>query len=192
MRLFVGVELDETGRRACAAAVSALQRQLTSARKLSVRWIPEENLHITLWFLGGLTGDAVSRVADAMRAPWTIEPFNLAIGGAGAFPPSGPPRILWFGVTEGADSLQKAYRDLVARFAPLGYAAERRPYHPHVTIGRIRSVERAAARKVRDAVHDSEFTSGSQRVASVTLFQSRLSPHGARYEALLRVPLKGC
>lgn len=192
MRIFVGVELEEAQRRACAAAISDLQSQLHGVRHLTVRWVPEENLHITLWFLGEIKEDAAARLMDALRTPWTIERFNLTVGDAGAFPPSGPPRILWFGVREGADSLEATYRDLAARFAVLRYEAERRPYHPHVTIGRIKDVDRLGSRELRDALRDHVFTAASQRVTTITLFQSRLSPHGARYEPLLRVPLKGC
>jgi RNA 2',3'-cyclic 3'-phosphodiesterase len=192
VRLFVGVELDDAQRGACATAIGALQRQLGRLRSLSVRWIADENLHITLWFLGELKDDAAERVMEAMRSPWTLAPFTFTIAGGGAFPPSGLPRIVWLGVTEGAASLEDAYRDLAARFAPLGYEAERRPYHPHVTIGRVKDADRMGARKVRDVLRELEFTTGSQRVTAVTLFRSRLSPQGARYEPLLRVPLQGC
>jgi 2'-5' RNA ligase len=192
VRLFAGVELDEEQRQACAAAVTDIQRRLGGVRNLTLRWIAPENLHITLWFLGETKEDAAARVMDAVCRPWSIEPFNLTIGGAGAFPPSGPPRILWFGVTEGAASLEAAYRDLAARFAPLGYEAERRPYHPHVTVARIKGIDRTGSRRLKDALREHVFTAGSQRASAITVFQSRLSPHGARYEPILRVPLKGC
>jgi 2'-5' RNA ligase len=192
VRLFVGVELDQAQRRACATAIGDLQRQLSKVRNFIVRWIPEENLHLTLWFLGEIKDEAAASLMDTLRTSWTIEPFNLAIGGSGAFPPSGPPRILWFGVTQGAASLEGTYRDLAARFAPLGYEPERRPYHPHVTIGRIKEIDRTGSRKLREVLRDHDFTAGCQPVTALTLFQSRLSPHGARYEPLLRVPLRRC
>ena len=192
MRLFVGVELDEAQRAACARAARDLQRDLGVLRRLTVRWIAEENLHITLCFLGELKEESAERVATALTVPWNIEPFTLGLGSAGAFPPSGPPRIVWLGVNEGTRPLAEIYGELTTRLTPVGYAAERRPYHPHVTIGRVKEADGAASRKMRDVLRQFAFNGGFRRVTSVTLFQSRLSPHGARYEALLRVPLKGC
>lgn len=192
MRLFLGVELDAAQRGACAKAAGDLQRQLSGLRRFSVRWIPEENLHVTLWFLGETKEEPAERLMDALRSAWHVEPFDFTIAGAGAFPPSGPPRTVWVGVTEGGDSLAETYRDLAARFAPLGYEAERRPYHPHVTIGRVKEADRVGSRKARDVLRQLVVRAGPGRVTAVTLFESRLSPHGARYEPLLRVPLKGC
>lgn len=192
MRLFVGVELDETQRWACATAIKDLDRKLAGLRHLNVRWVPAENLHLTLWFLGELKEEPAQRVIDAVKGPWNIEPFTLAVNGAGAFPPSGAPRIIWVGVTEGAGPLVRAYRELADRFGPLGYEAERRPYHPHVTIGRVKEADRGASQKARDALQQFAVTAGSRRVEAITLFLSRLSPNGAQYEPLLRVPLKGC
>jgi RNA 2',3'-cyclic 3'-phosphodiesterase len=192
VRLFVGVELDDAQRARCAQAAFALQTQLAGLRRLNVRWIPDDNLHITLWFLGELEAEPAERVLEALRTSWIIEPFSLAIAGAGAFPSSGPPRIFWFGVSEGADPLAQMYQDLAARFGPLGHGAERRAYHPHVTVGRVKDADRVASRKARGVLRDFVVNAGRRRVTTVTLFRSRLSPSGARYEALLRVPLKGC
>lgn len=192
MRLFVGVELDDAQRAACARAAGDLQRQLSGLRRFIVRWIPEENLHITLWFLGEVEEEPAKRLIGALQSDWRVAPFNLTIAGAGAFPPAGLPRIVWFGVTEGVESLGETYRDLAARFVPLGYEAERRPYHPHVTIGRVKEADRAESRQARDVFRKCAVRGGSRRVTAVTLFRTRLSPQGARYEPLLRVPLKGC
>ena len=192
MRLFVGVELDDAQRAACAAAAGELQRQLSGLRRFNLRCIAAENLHITLWFLGELKEDSADRVMEALKAPWNVEPFTMTIAGAGAFPPAGPPRIVWLGVAEGAAPLEQAYRDLAVRFGAIGFEPERRAYHPHVTIGRVKEADRAASIKARDVLRQFDVSAGSRRVTNITLFRSRLSPHGSRYEPLLRVPLKGC
>jgi RNA 2',3'-cyclic 3'-phosphodiesterase len=192
VRLFVGVELDDAQRTACAAAAAELQRQLVGLRRFSVRWIAGENLHITLWFLGELKEEAAVRVMEALEAPLSVEPFTLTIDGAGAFPPAGPPRIVWLGVSEGAAPLEETYRDLTVRFGPIGFEPERRAYHPHVTIGRVKEADRGASFKARDVLRQFDVVARSRRVTDITLFRSRLSPHGSRYEPLLRVPLKGC
>jgi 2'-5' RNA ligase len=190
--VFVGVELDDTQRALCATASADLARRLGALRRFDARWITSENLHVTLWFLGELEEEASERVAETLRAPWTVESFQMTIRGGGAFPASGPPRIIWFGLSEGAETLGRAYTELADRFAPLGYEPERRSYHPHLTVGRIKQADRVSSRKARDLLREFPVNGGSQYVTALTLFRSHLSPRGSRYEALLRVPLKAC
>ena len=192
MRLFIGIELDEPARTACAAAARRLRDRLTQRRVgLDVRWVPEENLHITLWFLGEVQDAEATRLSDALQSTWQTLPFPITIAGAGAFPPSGPPRILWLGVTDGAERMRQLYAELAERVEPLGFERERRPYHPHVTIARVKESNRSAARDARSALQTID-AAVSLPVGTVTLFRSRTGSGGARYEPLLRVPLKEC
>jgi 2'-5' RNA ligase len=192
VRLFVGVELEDPLRAACAAAARDLEQRLRRARaSLVVRWIPEQNLHITLWFIGHVDDAKAAAIRDSLCAAWEVTAFAIAIDGAGAFPPKGPPSTLWLGVTTGADRLTDLYRELEVRFAALGYEPERRPYHPHITIGRVKHAARAVSRQARAVLQSAGVKTGSGHVRSLTLFESRLGSGGARYDPLLRVPLKG-
>lgn len=190
MRLFVGVELDEEVRAACAAAARAAEERLRGAGAPSIRWIPPENLHITLAFLGHLAESRTASIVGALGGQWAAEEFPFALAGAGAFPPSGPPRTLWVGVRQGSDRLGELYGVVAERLSGVGIEPERRPYHPHITIGRVTHANRATARKVRAVLEAVRVANASGRVRSLTLFESRLSSIGARYEPLLRVPLK--
>jgi 2'-5' RNA ligase len=190
VRLFVGVELDDPLRAASAAAAEDLERQLRRARSdLLVRWTPEQNLHITLWFLGYVHDDKAIAVSASLQTTWSLPAFPFTISGAGVFPTSGPPRILWLGVTRGTDGFSDLNRELAERLVPLGYARESRPYHPHITVGRIKDASPASARTARAAFRCGDVASG--HVRTVTLFVSRPVTGGARYDPLLRVPLKG-
>ena len=192
MRLFVGVELEDAARAACAAAARDVEARLRHARtSLQVRWIPEQNLHITLSFLGEVGEDRASVVTDRLTGPWPASPFTVDVAGAGAFPQAGPVRILWLGITSGADRLIQMYGELCDRLGSLGFEAEKRPYHPHITIGRVKVAGSAASRKAREVLGAGTRVTSS-RVQSLTLFRSCLSPAGARYEPLLRVPLNEC
>jgi 2'-5' RNA ligase len=186
------VELDAAQRARCAKASADLERRLAALRRFDARWVTSENLHVTLWFLGELNDAAAERVAEALRVPWAVEPFEMTIHGAGAFPPSGLPRIIWFGLSEGAAALEHAYRQLTDRLELLGYEPERRSFHPHITVGRIKQADRVSSRQARDILREYAVRAGSQHVHALTLFRSHLSPRGSRYEALLRVPLKAC
>ena len=193
MRLFVGVELDDEVRTACAEAARTLEDRLREVRGASMRWVPHENLHVTLAFLGQVEESRAGSIASVLGADWDAAefPFTLAAG-AGAFPPSGPPRTLWVGVGAGADRLGELYRFVSGRLSTVGIEPERRPYQPHITIGRVKDSNRTGARKVRAVLEGVHVKKASGRVRSVTLFESRLSSAGARYEPLLRVPLKVC
>jgi RNA 2',3'-cyclic 3'-phosphodiesterase len=189
MRLFVGVELDDRVRSAAGEVAESLKRAL--GRRVDARWIASENLHITLWFLGEVEQSRVENVTRALDTPFREAGFDLEINGAGVFPPSGAPRVLWLGVSAGADALTRLNEELATRLPPLGFEPERRPYSAHLTIARIKDVPRGASyREIRDAIGKETARAGRCRIGAITLFRSRLSPKGASYEAVLRVPLE--
>ena len=188
MRVFIGVELDERVRTAVAEIAESLKRSL--GRGVDARWIASANLHITLWFLGEVGESKLEAVRRALDSPFRETAFELQINGAGVFPPTGAPRVLWLGVTSGADALQGLNAELASRLPPLGFEPERRAYSAHLTIARIKDVSRGGSyREIRDAICNEPARAGRCRVEAVTLFRSRLSPKGASYEAVLRVPL---
>lgn len=189
MRLFIGAELADRVKKE-AAAVSVLVRQrLREASGLDVRWVPPENLHITLCFLGEVADERGPAIADALDRPtFTVQPFALALRGLGCFPPAGPPRVFWIGVASGVTEMQRIHRELAARLAPLGFEPERRAYAPHVTIARVKHPG-GSPRMIRDVLAATPADCGVSDVAAITLFRSRLSPRGASYEPVLRVPL---
>jgi RNA 2',3'-cyclic 3'-phosphodiesterase len=191
MRLFVGVELDEHVKTAAASVVERLRSfSQRTVPKLDVRWIPPANLHITLWFIGEVADARADAIAGALkRSPMSTLPFDLALAGCGAFPPSGPPRIFWIGVRQGGVEMASLYREIGNRLAPLGFLPERRDYTAHLTIARVRDADRRASKVLRETLAELPADCGSCPVDAVTLFRSRLSPRGATYEPLLRVPL---
>jgi RNA 2',3'-cyclic 3'-phosphodiesterase len=188
MRIFVGIELDDRLREAAAAAADSLRRQL--GKKIDARWIASSNLHITLWFIGEVDPERARRIAGAFDAPLTTPAFDLHLAGFGAFPPSGAPRVLWLGVTGGAESLARIHAEVAARLAPVGIEAERRPYSAHLTVARIKVVHGRDHAGLRTILGRAAADVGTGRVHHATVFRSRLSPKGAAYEALLRVPLQ--
>jgi 2'-5' RNA ligase len=191
VRLFIGIELDDAVTAAAAAAALELKARIGARSPGFVaRWIDRANLHITLWFIGEVVDERVAAISDSVRLPFEIAPFSLELVGCGAFPASGAPRVLWIGTTNGTEAMRELYGRIEDRLVPLGFAAERRPYTPHLAIARVKDPGRAPGRVIRDALAAVPAACGECAVKAVTLFRSRLSPRGAAYEPLLRVPLK--
>jgi 2'-5' RNA ligase len=190
MRLFIGVELPDDVRRAAALVSDKLRRRVDAAApKAAIRWVPSENLHITLWFLGEVRDADLQRVRDVVETPFAVPAFTLRLGGGGAFPPSGDPRAVWLGLVEGREALTAIYAELAARLGRLGFTPEKRPYSPHLTIARVKDIHRGDGVPVRGAIAAVPDDIGSCTIRSITLFRSRTSPKGSQYEALMRVPL---
>jgi 2'-5' RNA ligase len=190
VRLFIGIELDDAvTARAADAALELKSTLSTLSPGFSARWIDRANLHITLWFIGEVVEERAAAITEALRLPFDVAPFRLELGGCGAFPSAGAPRILWIGTTGGADPMRELYGRIESRLVPLGFEAERRPYTPHLTVARVKDPGRATGRAVRQAIASVPGVCGESAVTAVTLFRSRLSPRGAVYEPLLRVPL---
>jgi 2'-5' RNA ligase len=191
VRIFIGIEIDEAARSTIDASAQALRRRIDrSAADSAVRWVPRENLHITIWFIGHVDDDRARAVLAAIDAPYLTGPFTIELTGMGLFPRSGPPRVLWIGVGAGHETLGSLHGAVQSRLVPLGFEPERRPYSPHLTLARVKDVERKYAATLRTLVQTMSAPPVRSAVTAVTVFESRVSSKGAAYTPLLRVPLR--
>ena len=190
MRVFIGIELPGTVRNQAADAASRLRRVVEAAApRAAVRWVAPANLHVTIWFLGGLDDQRVEQVLVALRPRLETPGFTMTLSGAGAFPPAGVPRALWLGLGAGGDALRAIHGELSTRLHPLGFEPERRPYAPHLTVARVKDIARADVAALRRILRDLEPAPAAADICEVTLFRSEPSAGGSRYTPVLRVPL---
>lgn len=191
MRLFIGIELDDQVRAAASAASAHLRSRLESADEgLSARWVPAENLHVTLWFIGEVGDSRALEIDAALRQGFDARPFTMKVAGCGAFPLSGPLRVFWLGVSAASENLSALHAQTAALLLPIGLKEERRAYSAHVTIARAKATSRGSGPALRRILAEESADCGACRVAAVTLFRSRVSSRGATYEPLVRVPLQ--
>jgi 2'-5' RNA ligase len=185
MRLFVALEVPEPPRREVRRRVDAARDRLPRAR-----WVDLDILHLTLLFLGETAEADVPALAAGLREAFAhYPPLPLRLAGGGTFPPGRPARVAWLGV-EAIPELTALQAEITqAAVEALGFEPEQRPYHPHVTLARCPDPWR------RDAVE--KFTSafpgpiGPPFVADRgVLFESKLSPKGARYREVEVFPLE--
>jgi 2'-5' RNA ligase len=178
MRIFVAIELEPPIKQALEDVVRKLKR--TGA---DVRWVDGRGMHLTLKFLGEIAEAEVPSIEQAVKDATSAHGrFPLILRGTGTFPSGKSPRVLWVGVTEeaGLMELQKAVE---ARLEAAGYPREGRPFHPHLTLGRVKSPSRlgealAQLEKCRETVF------GEMTAAKIALVESRLGPHGAEYRVV--------
>ena len=181
MRAFVGVPVGA----AVAARIGAVRNEVGGE---AVRWVPAENLHLTLKFLGNVEEAQVASICSALReALADTAGFCVTARGLGVFPASRRPRVLWIGLA--APELGQVAGWVERALEPLGVERAATRFQPHVTIGRWRRPESqgVALREELARWRDREF--GVVRVDEVTLFQSVLRPAGAVYSALEVFPL---
>jgi 2'-5' RNA ligase len=187
MRLFVAVEIDDRARRA-AEAVQLRLRELLDAT-VTARWVSPQNMHLTVRFIGQVDEGRAPKVIQALAAPLEMAPFDVELGGCGAFPPRGAPRVLWIGLTQGLPSLALMHDAFNQRLRPLGFAPEARPFSAHLTLARIKDAPSGISRAVQDVLGLITAPAARFQVNGATLFRSHTSPTGPRYEPLVFVPL---
>ncbi len=180
MRLFFGLPIDEVARE----RVAELQGRL-KATGAQVKWVEPANFHFTLRFIGEVPDEDVEQVAQAAQGTWgKTAPQDVLLQGAGVFPHLRRPRVIWVGVPEGGEVIEKLHEDLSARLErALGLKPEEKRFTPHLTIGRVKATR--PDRALADAVARlSEAEVGTFRPMSFALYQSQLTRSGPIYRAL--------
>jgi 2'-5' RNA ligase len=186
VRTFIAVDLGKAIRDRAAALQEKLGRT-----GVEVKWVEQDNLHVTLLFLGEVDDRQVAEVCrivgdrTAQRGA-----FPMSIEGVGSFPNPRRPRIIWIGVGTGASELCDLHDDLERPLTKLGYRREERKYTPHITIGRVRSEAPADALSAQLAKNGG-WKGGETLVNEVCVMGSELTPQGPVYTVLSRAPLMG-
>jgi len=189
LRAFIAVEIPPAIQQAIDSETESLRRALGPGR---VRWVPCENLHLTLKFLGDISPANVTLLTVMLTAEaGRVTPFPLRVSGLGSFPTPKRARVLWVGLhaPAGLAALQHGIESAAAK---LGYAAEERPFSPHLTIGRVRQQVTAGDQQAiwkaleRTQVGDL----GEAEISAVHLYKSDLKREGAIYTRLFSAPLK--
>jgi RNA 2',3'-cyclic 3'-phosphodiesterase len=197
-RLFLAVRLDPDVQRLVAEEIAAL-----TAEGWPVRWVQPETSHLTLHFLGETERERAELVRLALPDVVAAHaPFDLRTATLGVFPNFRRPRVLWLGLHGPVHRLQTLQKDVGGALQGLGFTVGDEPYHPHITLGRVRNDdgERVRLRDLPDAVKNRfvERESGAAvsppslpvPVREVVLMRSHLGKAGARHEPIAIFPLR--
>jgi RNA 2',3'-cyclic 3'-phosphodiesterase len=179
-RVFCAIELPEVLKSLVGEHARRLREAFPHVR---ASWERPEKIHITLKFLGDVEVSRIEQLSRAAgRAAAHVEPFELTIAGPGAFPPHGPPRVLWLGIEDASGQLSNLQRSLEDECAAAGFQRDSRPFKPHLTLARLRTPH--GARELADAHRAASFEPQTFNVSELVLMRSELGPGGSRYTPL--------
>jgi RNA 2',3'-cyclic 3'-phosphodiesterase len=183
LRAFIALELPLEIKEALAGFQGALRQ---AGLDKGARWVRPEHIHLTLKFLGDVPASRIGALEEALReAAVNVAPFILDVKGLGRFPPRGPAKVLWVGLEGELKRLYELYSRLETKTTALGFAAETRPFKPHLTLARLRG-----GGELSDILEaHEEVVLGSFSAERLCLFRSDLSATGPRYTPLVQVRL---
>ena len=186
MRSFIGIGLPDTVRERLADAIREF-----GGEQAPVSWTAPENMHITLKFLGETAQSRIIEVEKGLaKVAAGFAPFSMEAAGGGIFPGKRNPRILWAGVGESLELAGKLHQTINDAMMSAGFPPEGRPFHPHITIGRVRKILPAGWGD-RFLGHFAGRAFGTVPASSIILYESRLSSRGAIYSVIREFLLKG-
>lgn len=147
-----------------------------------VKLVAPQNIHVTIRFLGNITSATAEKIHEEMRQI-QFSPFNVQIKGVGAFPNPNYARVVWAGITEGADKLKNVFSQLEPRLQRLGFTPDSKGFSPHLTIARVRS-GRNKQQLSKFITENTCYEFGAINAKCLRLKKSDLTPRGPVYSTL--------
>ncbi len=190
VRVFVALDLPATAKEILRQTVEELVKVLPSG----IRWVDPSGIHLTLKFLGDVDTGKVDALLTAMeRATGAFEgsTLPLILSSLGVFPNAREPRVLWAGVEGDLEALGRLQTLVDQELAELGFARERRPFRPHLTLARVRDqVSQHERRRIGEAVGQASLAGKhGWESQEIHLIRSTLTPNGAIYDSIGVKPL---
>ncbi|MEM7783884.1 MAG: RNA 2',3'-cyclic phosphodiesterase [Planctomycetota bacterium] len=185
IRTFIGVKASQR----VSSNVSRVATRLESTG-VEYNWVLPENLHVTLNYVGDVIDVEVPELCKLVKnVVQKFEPFELSLRGVSAFPEVEQPRIIWIGVDEGREAMHEIYGDLADELHQWGVNRERKPYVPHMTIGRVRRGGRWNDSLMEQMHRLRNHDGGFCQVSEVIVFASYLEKVGPSYTPMATIRL---
>ncbi|HAW49769.1 TPA: RNA 2',3'-cyclic phosphodiesterase [bacterium] len=181
MRVFIAICLDEKIKK----GLLAIQKNL-KIDALSPKW--QKDCHITLKFLGEITKERLDRVLDVChKDALACKSFVVSFGFLGAFPKPEYPRVIWLGIEKGRGYIEFLASSLDEHLSKIGFAKEERGYFPHITLARIRNIQRTS---LLFPYLKEKFILDEMSVDKIKVIESKLTPTGPIYTIIKDFPLR--
>lgn len=178
IRSFIAFDIDSES---VLKRMTEVQTMLTKTGA-DLKLVEPKNIHMTLRFLGNITPSTVEKIFEEMKKV-QFTPFDVRLHSVGAFPNPRYPRVVWAGITQGADQLRSIFEQLEPKLLGLGFAPDPKGFSPHLTIARVRSGRnRVELAKCLSENENCEF--GVIDAKCLKLKRSDLTPRGPIYSTL--------
>lgn len=185
LRSFIALELSGEAR----DEISRVENILKETED-QIKWVNPRSVHLTLKFLGNIPEHQISSITEHLEGIAShIRPFDIVLGGIGAFPGWGSARVLWIGLDEGSEQVKDLAGEVETAMAMEGFEKDDRPFRAHLTIGRVKKLKNG--RKLGDIAASITVEPVRIRVSRLILFKSILGPRGAEYNHISVSDLSG-
>jgi 2'-5' RNA ligase len=184
-RIFTAIDISEEAREKVFNYTERLRGEFPNLR---VGWERAEKLHLTLKFLGDTAERELRDLVEAVeKTAQQISKFKLQIVRTGAFPSAKRARVLWLGVRDEPENLQKLNEILETECAAKNFAKETRSFKPHLTIARLREPQNSKA--LIEKHLENEFEAAEFEVSEITIYESVLQKSGSIYSVVSKSEL---
>jgi RNA 2',3'-cyclic 3'-phosphodiesterase len=183
LRLFIAIPSPPSVLPSLAEVRDALRDS-----RADVKWESTEKLHCTVKFLGDTNDDLVQSITNSLtQIGSTTHPFSIRYTGLGCFPGRRDPRIIWAGIEDSTEQLKRLFEQIDDAMSRFGFERERRTFHPHVTLGRVKGTRHVP--ELLDTMETINFDHPPVMIQEMELVKSTLKPSGSEYSRVARVEL---
>jgi RNA 2',3'-cyclic 3'-phosphodiesterase len=180
-RGFIAIEIKPTDK------IKELEQAIRKTGA-DVKLVEPQNIHITLKFLGDTNEDDLESIERFMKeTACLVKPFSITLQGTGVFPNENYLKVIWIGINDKGD-IKTLTQTLDEKLTILGFQKETRGYSPHLTIGRVKTA-RNKAQLLQTVQSFTTVEFAQQKIHSITLKKSELTPTGPIYTTLREIPL---
>jgi len=185
-RIFIAIDISEQAR---AAVVTYIEKLYLDFVRILVGWEHAEKLHFTIRFLGDTDEGRFDKVCEVVRATASnFEPFPIRIAETGVFPHYKTAKVLWLGPKQGSDEMTAIKAEIDGGLNLIGIEPEKRKFHPHLTIARIRDLEKS--RTLVRVHRQRQFEPIVFMATGLTVYESKLQKTGSEYFPVRFFPFK--
>ena len=183
MRYFIGIPIKDWQDK-----LSKLLLKMKKGTK-GVKWVKEENLHITLKFLGEIEEGKIEETKKIIEESLeNIKSFSIEAGKLGAFPSLSSPHVIWLGIENGKEKVEEIFKNIEERLSSIDIPPDTRKFHPHITLGRVR---RRVDKGWWKGILNMKLPKFPEiQIEEITLYSSKLHPDGPEYTPIKRYVIK--
>ncbi len=175
MRTFVAIEVNNNN------VLDSIQ-QVQSKLNIKAKPVELHNMHFTVQFLGEISEEMLRKISDVLNGI-EFSTFSVTFASIGAFPKPNSPRVIWVGVNDGVNKLEKLAETIRSKLSDVGFSPDKK-FKPHVTIFRVKNRIEDLPTKLEKF---SSYSFGKQEISEIKLKKSELTPNGPIYTDLLVV-----